>query len=470
MKTSYRGKSLAYQRDAGLFQWSAAVKAFAILAVGTRASVSTSRNLSLMTLEGEGGSPAATLDYAIAKPTSWIVDLFGRESNGKSYARLVFKRENSERKRPGPVRVALCTQLHNPAHLRIFLNGVELLTAQELLALHGLLSEASSSKHLKNTESESTPIFQATWFKDRLHDEVQFSLRETELLDRLGIEEVCEQNAAAEPSKKSFGSAIQKALLGSMPPSPTSTRSAKKPRLKLPCRIACSPAAVGALTLFNRLRLEHDEKLSINAAFPSTRAILESDDLASYSLIALSWGAAKLLYRREKFTRFRPVMLLPSTSLGLILRRELSSSKQVKKVLLATEPDGYPMRVLSTARSHELLPTSVEPISASFSEIMSLLPRKADAAIAAFPISHLVARRHSAKVLWEHDQIFRCGTNILFARKTLDIHEVAAHFRESWYTLLEDTSALQDALNRIFSDIDFTNYLYRLAALYHVRG
>lgn len=470
MKTSYRGKSLAYQRDAGLFQWSAAVKAFAILAVGTRASVSTSRNLSLMTLEGEGGSPAATLDYAIAKPTSWIVDLFGRESNGKSYARLVFKRENSERKRPGPVRVALSTQLHHSANLRIFLDGVELLTAQELLGLHALLSEESASKHSKNTKSESTPVFQARWFKDLLHEEVQFSLRETELLDRLGIEEVCEQNAETERLQKGFGSAMQKSLLSSMPPSPTSTRSAKKPRLKLPFRIACSPAAVGALTLFNRLRLEHGERLSINAAFPSTRAILESDDLGSYSLLALSWGAAKLLYRREKFTRFRPVMLLPSTSLGLILRKELSSPKQVNKVLLATEPDGYPMRVLSAARSHKLLPASVEPISASFSEIMSLLPRKADAAIAAFPISHLIARRHSAKVLWEHDQIFRCGNNILFARKPLDTREVAGHIRESWYTLLEDTSALEGALNTIFSEVDFTNYLYRLAALYQVRG
>lgn len=470
LKTSYRGKTLAFQRDAGLFQWTTAVKALARLAVGTRAVVSGSRDLTLSTLEGEGGSPAAALDYAIAKPTSWIVDLFGRESSGKSYARLVCKRENSERKRPGPVRVTLSPQLHDPAKLRIFLDGVELLTTQELLDLLELLILEEAAVRSSNTAVEPNPVFRAAWFKGILQEEVLFSLQETELLDRLGIEEACCQAYATTASTDAFPAAIASELLSHVQPLAQGGTRPKKSLFNKPYRIACPPTAAGALALFNHMQSTHDDRVSLNAAFPSTRSIVDADDFDSYSCVVLSWAAAKLLYKRERFKRFRPVMLLPRTSIGFVLRGELSSAKQVEKVLLATEADGYPMKFFSVAKTRALLRKDSEAITATFSEMMSLLPRKGDAAIVAFPISNLIARRHGAKVLWSHDEHFRCGDNILFARRSMNTSEIASLVREVWYTLLEDPSALSVSLGQMFSEVDFTNYLYRLAALYQIRA
>lgn len=470
IKISYRGKSLAFQRDAGLFQWSAAVKALAVLAVGTRASVTGSQDSGLNFLEGEGGSLAATLDYAIAKPTSWIVDLFGREDSGKSYARLVFKRENSERKRPGPVRVSLSSRLHDPSNLRIFLDGVELLTTQELQQLLELLTQEQPTRQKKGGKAEHGHVFQASWFTELLKEEVLVSLRETEVLDRLGIEEACEQAVPAHSPSEPFVSDVQMQLLSHvLPPSGSTRRNGANLLSQGPCRVACPPTAAGALAIFNHVQSEAGDALSLNAAFPSTRSILDSGDFNSYSLAVLSWGAAKILYKREGFERLRPVMLLPRTSFGLVLRGELSSPKQVEKVLLATDDDSYTMRFLAIAKARHLLNDNCEPISATFSETMSLLPRKGDAAITAFPISHLLAKRHRAKVLWIHDEHFRCGDNILFARHSLDPSAVATLIREAWYTLLEQSSALDSSLERIFSAVDFSNYLYRLAALYQVR-
>jgi hypothetical protein len=463
LKTSYRGKNLAFQRDAGLFQWSTAVKALAKLAVGTRAVLSGAKDHSLSTLEGEGGSPAATLDYAIAKPTSWIVDLFGREASGKSYARLVCKRENSERKRPGPVRVTLSTHLHDSSRLRIFLDGVELLTTQELLELLELLETDKPGTADAQAKAEPTPVFKASWFKGMLHEEVLFSLRETELLDRLGIEEACSKTDAPTSSSDQFLAAIKTELLSHFQPAPQSKKWQKVSKLNKPLRIACPPTATGALALFNYMQSEHAGKVTIDAAFPSTRSILEADDLDSYSCVVLSWAAARTLYIREKFTTLRPVMLLPRTSLGFVLRKELSSTKQVEKVLLATEVDGYPMRFLARAMEHDLVRRESEAVAATFSEIMSLLPRKGDAAIVAFPISHLIGRRHGARVLWSHDEHFRCGENILFIRNELNRPDIISLVREAWYTLLEDPTARSNSLDQIFSAVDFTNYLYRLA-------
>lgn len=468
-RTSYRGKALAFQRDAGLFQWSAAVKAFAILAVGTRANICEGAKNEPYHLEGEGGSLAATLDYAIAKPTSWIVDLFGRETNGKSFARLIFKRENSERKRAGPVRVSLSSQVHDPGRLRIFLDGVELLTSKALRDLLEMLEEPAKEKKAAPSEQD-TPVFRAAWFKKVLEEEVKFDLQEVELLETMGIEDACDQRIEKEESVRKTVAAIKTELLKKALSTSTVHTSKKTKGSKSSILVASPPTAVGALSLFHHLKNSSLSSLKVYASFPSARSIITSPDLPTYSAIVLSWAAATQLYRKEGFTRFRPVMLLPRTSFGLVLRKEFPSPKEIETILLATELDGYPMKFLTHARSEGYIPKEAQTVQATFSEIMSFLPRKGDAAVAGFPISYLLGKRHSARVLWDRDPDFRMGDNILFTQRSAEPFINVQSITKAWYQLLEDSHMCSLAIEHIYSDVDFINYLYRLAALYRVTG
>ncbi len=468
-RVSYRGKSLAFERDAGLFQWSAAVKAFSTLVVGTRAALETNSTIKPYVLEGVGGSPAATLDYAIAKPTSWIVDLFGRESNGKSYARLVFKRENSERKRTGPVRISLSSQLYEPSKLRIFLDGTEVVSRAALLNLLELLEYPTETKPVSSDEA-GVPVFRASWFKRILEEEVSYDLQEVELLDTMGIMEACDHSIGDEIHSNSAVSAIKMELLGVSSSSKKRIATKKRPAEKSPILVAAPPTAVGALALLHHLKNSQISSLQVRASFPSARSIIDAEEFPSYSALVLSWAAALQLYRREGFSRFRPTMFLPRTSFALIPRNEITSPKEVKRVMLATEPDGYPMKFLAHAQSEKYIREDVELVQATFSEIMSFLPKKCDAAIAGFPISYLLGRRHKARILWDREPRFRLGENILLTNRSsedlINVQTVSA----AWYELLENSKKFKEAVEQIYSDIDFINYLYRLVALYRLNA
>jgi hypothetical protein len=56
-------------------------------------------------IDGQGDSPAASLDYALSKQPLWLQDMFGVTPHGKAISKLLFRRMNPDRKRPGPVTV-----------------------------------------------------------------------------------------------------------------------------------------------------------------------------------------------------------------------------------------------------------------------------------------------------------------------------------------------------------------------------
>jgi hypothetical protein len=83
-------------------------------------------------LSGGAKSLAASLDYALAKQPSWIVDMFGLSSHGKARARRLFCVTNSHRKRGGPVCVSLNLNVCPKDHIEVVLDG-KLIDAPETL-------------------------------------------------------------------------------------------------------------------------------------------------------------------------------------------------------------------------------------------------------------------------------------------------------------------------------------------------
>jgi hypothetical protein len=94
----------------GTFRWSAGVRAVSLL-LTRQAIISINRrgggtNESFpASIEGGSKSLAASLDYAISKQPLWLQDMFGTTPQGTAISKLLFRRMNPDRKRPGPVTV-----------------------------------------------------------------------------------------------------------------------------------------------------------------------------------------------------------------------------------------------------------------------------------------------------------------------------------------------------------------------------
>ena len=100
-----RGKSAGAFQGYGSFQWTRAVQGVAVLAVHT---VLSSHSASCPPfLQGERGSLAAALDFAISKQPAWLSDMFGVQLSGRPLAQSLFRRTNTNLKRPGPVVIAI---------------------------------------------------------------------------------------------------------------------------------------------------------------------------------------------------------------------------------------------------------------------------------------------------------------------------------------------------------------------------
>lgn len=138
-----RGKSAGAYRNFGSFHWTSAVKAMAILALEYKLSFLARRPA--QPLVGERSSLASSLDYALSKETNWLSDMFGFDAHGRLLAKRLFHRTNSNRKRPGPVALAINYHLLDPESVIVELDGKKLLSAGEVADLRMLLTPNISS-------------------------------------------------------------------------------------------------------------------------------------------------------------------------------------------------------------------------------------------------------------------------------------------------------------------------------------
>lgn len=135
-QTCVRGKN----GGPNTFAWSSGVRALTALFLR---SASTRELDTRAVLIGDQQSVASTLDYSLAKKPAWLCDMFGVESSGSPLATRLFIRTNPERKRPGPVEIALRRamtvhvwvdgrRITEPHSLRVLADSMEASLLQEL--------------------------------------------------------------------------------------------------------------------------------------------------------------------------------------------------------------------------------------------------------------------------------------------------------------------------------------------------
>jgi hypothetical protein len=97
-------------------------------------------------LQGCSGTLAASLDYALSKQPTWLSEMFGCDADGISFARRLILRTNPERKRPGPVVLALNHVYLSAASIEVYVDAA-LATTTQLGHLVSHLSDKPNATH-----------------------------------------------------------------------------------------------------------------------------------------------------------------------------------------------------------------------------------------------------------------------------------------------------------------------------------
>ncbi len=129
---SVRGKNSGAYKNAGSFQWTPGVKALAIIFLKALPQNLQENTICMPLLEGERGSLAASLDYALDKQPAWMYSMFGTDSNGNAYLRKLILRSNSGIRRGGSVALSLNDRLLSPQSIEVYFKNILLKNAQEV--------------------------------------------------------------------------------------------------------------------------------------------------------------------------------------------------------------------------------------------------------------------------------------------------------------------------------------------------
>ncbi len=127
-----RGKTAGAYKGAGTFQWTPGVKALAVVFLIASARQRKGTKTFLPLLEGERGSLASSLDYALNKQPEWLFDMFGSDEKSNSYLRQLLLRSNTGRRRSGPVSISLHEQLLSPQSIKVYVGDVLIQEADTL--------------------------------------------------------------------------------------------------------------------------------------------------------------------------------------------------------------------------------------------------------------------------------------------------------------------------------------------------
>jgi hypothetical protein len=155
--TCVRGKTAGAYRGVGTFHWSAGVRAMACLFLRAML-VDEATRLEPM-LSGGAKSLAASLDYALTKQPSWIVDMFGVSSSGKAQARRLFRVTNSHRKRGGPVCVSLNLYVCPKDRIEVVLDGKLIDTPETLRTMLETIEGNDEAAESADSDESRTTLY-----------------------------------------------------------------------------------------------------------------------------------------------------------------------------------------------------------------------------------------------------------------------------------------------------------------------
>lgn len=466
----------------GTFPWTSGTHALALLFVEACAAGGSLKPH----LSGEQGSPASTLDYALAKRPAWLCELFGTAPCGRLKLLKYFEIRNSNRKRSGPTEL----RVKEGVEIQLYVDRERLVTTEECAALATALRRSWRSYGNRGSRDAQLIVpLSAGWLHALFREEVRSCLHAVNPFHRaayLGRFQRLSQSRAfariAGPTPFSFAEELVK-----LPPSlqmgttdSVSLRGALAAHRESmpPLRVAVGMCNVGPLTLFTHLASSGVLPIQVDNSFVhaleiGTR-IVQQDPLVSHELVAVaSAPAASLIAHRHRHD-YVPVMFLPAARQHMV--RGIGGKKR--------RGDGGVMSLLfeepSTASFYfELLDERGVMRRDSFSllqhqpwETAELLASgDADtASILFFPYAELNIAAGSCELVPPVDPEWRSADIILFARKSLVADRLLllatiAAIRTAWAELLGDRDKQRAAIERFTLMPGYFQKLSRAAGL-----
>lgn len=152
-----RGKTHGAYFGCGTFQWTPAVQALCSLLLIEESERIDPQNSGQPALEGDIGTPSASLNFALGKQPGWLGEMFGIDSSGQALARRLIKRSNPYYKRGGPIALSLNRAAASDLVFEFFLDGIRLESPADLRSLAALISRSwKPQRHPKiNSEPRS---------------------------------------------------------------------------------------------------------------------------------------------------------------------------------------------------------------------------------------------------------------------------------------------------------------------------
>ena len=502
---SLRGKSQGAYGGAHSFQWTAAVRALAQLALTSKLA----RDEKQAVLEGERGSLVSSLDYALGKKPLWLAEMFGTDANGEPFALRLFKRSNPEQKRPGPIAISFNRSILAPAGLKIYVdnsytedpkviaNLLSVLTAEEGLAKASPASEsldAVSATHLPSAhEGYPAPFHDPEvrqTFRLAIQREVQAMLSEAYVFS-VAEQDRTMQELATLPW-------LQNALsrYGSLAGSVDKKLSAAErlgcfdnPALRArissnrPIRVAVPPTMVASVAIFLSLKHIHGLPIEIEFHYGTSYDIVESirGGDRSLDLAAFTLGSIADIASSETPFPMSPFIMLPRISHGIVgikPHSELPADQPqtFSYALWNASPSGAKIYFDRLCAAGALNPKPGEVQHASPDTIAQRI-REHDSSMRAvlwFPFYYLFGTLPGCYVVDAPPGVSASTEQVLFASDAITADTELARalnvaIRNAWLDLGERPDLIERVAQSMVDSGEYLKMIVRVGGLRHVR-
>lgn len=473
-----RGKAEGAHLHAGSFQWTSAVRAMAILIC--RSAGMKRRGEHPTPLVGGRGTPASSLDYAMAKNTQWLSDTFGADAGGNELWPAFFRRSNPNRKRGGPAGVLLRPSIP----IRINWRNRELREAEEFFQLSSLLEESWERKYGKSLLRHSENLLGETLLKQigsSLLTEVSDALLSTNIFSPRVLRESITAISQNKNVRKLLGASMNPVSEFDLRLSSQQRLGMKKPAsmLKKPLKIAIPAPMPAAHAIFAYLNVTQNNFIidSSHVHAVELARIILAEGGSDYDLLCMGLAPAVTLLSAKHMREYQPLMLLPRVNQRIVCSAgDQSPELEGCDYMIIKDEPSIPsfildeMFELGAIRKSKVALSHREP-----DEVFSELARgeSGKRALLFFPhynFNHWLNGCRFVKDPRSRENNQEC---ILFARKELLARKGMAEWlcsavRYSWLELRSSGKKRESVIQRMNEGDGYAHQLARCGGLHHL--
>lgn len=494
-----RGKTEGAHKGCSSFQWTAAVKAMTVFFLRAKLRAQTVADSPSALLEGEGGSPAASLDYALGKVPLWIYDMFGSDSKGTPLAQRFIARTNPEQKRKGPVGLSLNTGVLPCEKIHILCEDQEIKNTETLRAFSERIESSFDAPSLKYEDSSGSGALEAPDHRspsitdlrevlpELLKDEIVSRLRDTDIFQRENLLRHLSKLVKNPRFSELSGNCEQ--LVSAVDLELATTErlgiNEEAPDLSVlfdrdkPLRAAVSVSQISAIAVLMYLRDIKGYPLELNFRFPHSLRLVEKlidgsgDKIADICVLAQGPAAALFGSRCEHYS---PLMMMPKQSYRVVGSEPGHTSGPLAYegiYLILTEKYSNALFYLDALKEAGHLKDNVEVRHMEPDEATQALKDSGEKlrSIVGFPYYHFNELFSNFRLVGEADESLSFRNSFLFMHNSLyqdkaKVRLLDIAIRDAWLSLREGGEALDQVLKNFLEDQEYLTLTKRFAGLY----